>query len=109
VDGIDDTIVKVKLPEGAVVSVAAVAPEGVEEDISAGDKLASFEGVERSITAISKRLISAIKDASPDKASIEFGIDVKIEQGGLTGLLAKGSAGATLKVTLEWAAGSGGA
>jgi hypothetical protein len=45
---------------------------------------------------------------APRSASVEFGIDVTVEAGALTGMLAKGSGTATLKVTLNWSDGDGG-
>jgi hypothetical protein len=75
-----------------------------EEDVGARDLLA-FDGVEESITTISERVMAALTKARPDRASVEFGIDVTVESGGLTGLLAKGSGAATLKVTLSWGGG----
>jgi len=87
-----------------VILVEARSSGGVEEDVSARGLLA-FEGVEESIKAISQRLTAALETARPDRASVEFGIDVAVEAGALTGLLAKGSGAATLKVTLSWERG----
>jgi hypothetical protein len=47
-------------------------------------------------------VMAALTNAQPDHASVEFGIDVTVESGALTGLLARGSGTATLKVTLSW-------
>lgn len=62
----------------------------------------SFDGVVESIRAISGELTKALTELKPDKATLEFGVDVGVEAGQLTGLLVKGSGSATLKVTLEW-------
>jgi hypothetical protein len=48
----------------------------------------------------------AVQAVRPDSASIEFGVDVKIESGKLSGLIVSGTANATLKVTLTWESGS---
>jgi len=102
----DSAIVKSDLGEGRVVLVEA-RRSGGEEDIGIRDML-SFSGVEESIVTVSQRVFSALERVAPKSASVEFGIDVTVEAGALTGLLAKGSGGATLKVTLNWGGGDAG-
>lgn len=97
-------VVRADVGDGKVILVEARTTDP-EEDVGVGD-LFKFDGVEDSIRTISERVVSALKGVQPDRASVEFGIDVSVESGALTGLLAKGTGGATLKVTLEW--GSGG-
>jgi hypothetical protein len=75
---------------------------GGEQDVAIG--LPSFDEVTRAIEGISTALAGTLPAARPTRASIEFGVQVAIEAGQLTALLAKGSAQATLKVTLEWEA-----
>jgi hypothetical protein len=101
------TIVKTDLGEGTVILVEARRAGAQEQDVGIGDRLA-FEGVEQSIVAVSKRVVAALKQVAPRSASVEFGIDVTVESGALTGMLAKGSGTATLKVTLNWGNGDGG-
>jgi hypothetical protein len=62
----------------------------------------SFDGVVDSIKAITGELTKALDEIQPNKASLEFGVDVGVEAGQLTALLVKGSGSATLKITLEW-------
>jgi hypothetical protein len=62
----------------------------------------SFDGVVDSIRAITNQLTVALQEVKPDKASLEFGVDIGVEAGQLTALLVKGSGSATLKITLEW-------
>jgi len=52
-------------------------------------------------------MTAALARVKPDKAIVEFGVDVAVEGGGLTALLVKGKGTATLTVTLEWVAGVG--
>jgi Trypsin-co-occurring domain 1 len=100
----DVVVRRAKVATDQVILVETRSSGDREEDVGARDLLA-FEGVEESITTISQRVVAALKSAHPDRASVEFGIDVAVEAGALTGLLAKGSGGATLKVTLSWGGG----
>lgn len=102
----DDTSrVKVDLGDGAVVLVEAHVDDP-EIDIGAED-LFKFDGVENAIRSIGGRVRSAVDAVKPDAASVEFGLDVSVESGALTGLLAKGTGGASIKVTLEWESSAG--
>jgi hypothetical protein len=95
-------VVKARLPNGAVVPVEARASGDPETDVALRDVM-SFEGVANSITSIADAMTSALEHIKPDKASVEFGVDVTVESGALTGLIVKGTGGATLTITLEWA------
>ena len=97
----DVVVRRAKVGTDNVILVEARTSGDREEDVGARQLLA-FDGVEQSITAISERVMAALTKARPDHASVEFGIDVTVESGALTGLLAKGSGTATLKVTLSW-------
>jgi Trypsin-co-occurring domain 1 len=94
-------VVRTDLGHGTAILVEARRAGAQEEDVSIRDLL-SFEGVEESIVAVSNRVANAIQRVAPRSASVEFGIDVTLESGTLTGMLAKGSGAATLKVTLNW-------
>lgn len=102
----DVVVRRAKVGSDHVILVEARSSGNPEEDVGLRDLLA-FDGVEESIKTISQRVTSALKTANPDRASVEFGIDVTVDSGGLTGLLAKGSGAATLKVTLSWGGGDG--
>ena len=105
-DGTTDTLVKVDMGDGRIVAVEArnVSPEhpvGIRNVLS-------FDGVTDSIEAVSSRVTRALEKVKPDRATVEFGVDVGVESGGLTGLIAKGTGTATLKITLEWESGAPG-
>lgn len=93
-------LVPVRLDDGTDIFVEVRNPGGAEQNVSRGDL--KFKGVENSIKSIAERVTAALVTVKPDKATVEFGVDVAVESGALTGLLAKGTGGATLKVTLEW-------
>ena len=101
-----NAVVKSDLGDGFVVLIEARREGAQEADVSVRDLL-SFQGVEESIVAVSSRVVAALQRVAPRSASVEFGIDVTLESGALTGMLAKGSGTATLKVTLNWASTDG--
>jgi hypothetical protein len=99
-NGTPTALVKVDLGGGHVVAVEAhnVNPE---KPVGIADVL-PFEGLSKSIEAIAERMTAVLDRARPDRAAVEFGIDVGVEPGGLTALIVKGTGTATIKVTLEW-------
>jgi NTP-dependent ternary system trypsin peptidase co-occuring protein len=107
-NGHGDAIVRADLGQGRVIQVEARTPAlSPEADVGLLDTIKKrenlpFDGVTGSIEAIAERVTAALANVKPDKATVEFGIDVALETGGLTGLLAKGSGSAALKITLEW-------
>jgi hypothetical protein len=66
------------------------------------DQVLSFDGVRRTVEAISSELVQAWKTVRPDEASVEFALTLKAKEGRLTGLLVSGGAEGSLKVTLTW-------
>lgn len=64
----------------------------------------SFDGVVDAIQKISRQLSAAMAEIKPDKAALEFGVDIGVESGQLTALIVKGTGSASLKITLEWEA-----
>jgi Trypsin-co-occurring domain 1 len=93
-------LVKVDMGEGRIVAVEArnFSPE---QPVGIADVL-KFDGVTKSIEAVADRMTAAFDRVKPDRASVEFGIDIGVESGTLTGLVVKGTGNATLTVTLEW-------
>ncbi len=93
-------LVKVDMGDNRIVpvEVSNLAPE---QPVGIRDVL-SFDGVAESIEAVAERVTTALQHVKPDRATVEFGVDVGVESGALTGLIVKGTGNATLKVTLEW-------
>ena len=91
--------VKVQTPDGTIVHVEATLLGG-EEDVAGG--FLSFDGVADALKEVSKMLVTAIDLVKPQKASVEFGLEMAVESGKLTAMLVKGSGTATLNVMLEW-------
>ncbi|MGI5455864.1 CU044_2847 family protein [Streptomyces sp. CA-249302] len=96
-------VVEALLPNDTIVSIVAVSVDGRDaaQDISARG-IPSLDDVRSSITGMASVVRDAVVAARPSSASVEFGVDVKIESGKLSGLIVSGAANATLKVTLNW-------
>ena len=98
-DGRSD-IVKVKGADDLVIRIEVSRVAGGEEEVAS--TFPDVTELTRAIEGIARTVKDAIDRVKPDKASVEFGIEVGVESGGLTAILVKGSGKANLKVTLEW-------
>ena len=96
----DREVVDVVLDDGTTISVVALDYGGAQ-DVSALDRLVFSEGAQ-AIKAVAASVKSAIDTIAPDTATVEFGLQVAVKNGSLTGLLVEGSGQASLKVTLGW-------
>ena len=91
--------IPVKLTDGSIIIVEIRQPQG-EENVNFS-KFNISEVLER-IESVAHSFMETLRKTNPQKAIIEFGMDIAIESGSLTALIAKGSAEANLKITLEW-------
>lgn len=94
------TVIDVTVPGDHPVALRAVTLGGAA-DVGALDKL-HLDSVAETIKSIAETLGTAIKQASPKKASVEFGLEVAVKGGKLVSLITEAGGTATLKVTLEW-------
>ena len=94
-------IVPVSFEDGTMLQVQVTMLGGMEP---VGDKEGglSFDNVTKSIKNIAGEIAKVIKDIQPNKATVSLGFDVATSEGQLTALLVKGTASASLTVTLEW-------
>jgi hypothetical protein len=92
-------IIPVQVSPEQTVYVEAVILGG-EEDV-AFENL-SLESVSDDIERIAEAVLKPIQEIKPKKATVEFGLQVGLESGGLTALWVKGVGSANLKVSLEW-------
>lgn len=91
--------IKTQLPDGTIIYVQARSFGG-EQQVSA--HVPDFEEVTRAISGIAKPLVHMLEEIKPRKATLEFGVEIVVESGRLTSMLVKGSAEASLTITLEW-------
>jgi|SRR5579883_2256813 hypothetical protein len=91
-------MITVELTDGTSVRVEAT---------SIGDRKINFQTrpfheVTAVIESLTREIAETVHKVKPDRATVKFGIDIGIESGRLTAVLAKGSSTANLEITLEW-------
>ncbi len=91
--------IPVQLSNGSKIMVQATILGG-EEDVAFCAM--NFDEIAVSIEGIVETIGNALKKVKPDKATIEFGIEVGVESGKLTAVILQGSGKANLKIALEW-------
>ncbi len=96
-------ITRAELANGTIVDIQTTALGG-EEEIAFSTP--SFKEVTDVIEGIAESLITSLQKVKPNRASVEFGLEVALESGRLKALLAKGTSTSNLKITLEWGGGS---
>jgi hypothetical protein len=96
-----EKVIHVKLSDGTEVAVCATMLNP-EQPVAALDRVLPFTQITQIITGVANEIATALRSVKPDKASVEFGIEVAIETGTLTALLVQGTTTANLKITLEW-------
>jgi hypothetical protein len=88
--------------------VAIAVEVGSEVEFVSDDDntvVASLDSITKPIARVGRDLLDAAKAAKPDRATVEAGFGVALEQGQLVSWLAKGRGEATIKITLEWSSG----
>jgi hypothetical protein len=98
--------VRIQLPTGIIWAEAEpIGDTPRRRDVSAQEGIPeplSIDIVRNAIEGLGQVVQEALAAVKPDKASIEFGLEVGIESGKLTALWVKGSGKANLKITLTW-------
>lgn len=92
-------IIKAELANGTIIYIRATSLGGEEEVIFT---LPSFKHVTDAIEGIAESIVATLQKVKPQKACVEFGLEIALESGQLTALLVKGSGTSNLKITLEW-------
>lgn len=92
-------IIKAELANGAILHIQATVLGGDEE---VAFTLPSFKEVADAIEGIAESIVTTLQKVKPQKACVEFGLEIALEAGQLTALLMKGSGTSNLKITLEW-------
>ena len=95
-------IISVELSDGTTIRVEAT-PIG-EQKVAFQNR--PFKEVTSAIKSITQEVSTTLneirQDVKPDKISVKVGIEIAIESGQLTALIAKGSSKANLEITMEW-------
>lgn len=92
-------LVEVKLPDGSIIHVQAIDLGGEQKIAFKTPELTTL--VPR-IEGIARTLAEVWKKVKPQKATVEFALQLAVESGQLTALLMQGSTEANLKICLEW-------
>ncbi|MBP0016629.1 MAG: hypothetical protein J7647_03625 [Cyanobacteria bacterium SBLK] len=74
----------------------------LEQEQRVSLKTRPFEQVTQSVEAIAAAMVKTFETVQPDKAAIEFGLEMGLKEGKLIGLIVQNSTKANFKVTLEW-------
>ena len=102
--GVARRVVEVMLPNKTVALVsAAELDEGgsIAEKIGWKDTF-DFEYVAGTLEGVAQSIRLGLEKVRPTRTTVEFGIELAVKNGKLTGMLVEGEANALLKVTLEW-------
>jgi len=97
-----DTSVPVILSNGMRLLVQTSDVPTREEKVAFVPGDLKFEDVLSIIEGFATDIGGLLKRVSPDKATIEFGVEMSLEAGKLTALIVKGTGSANLKISLEW-------
>ncbi|MDF2188286.1 CU044_2847 family protein [Paraflavitalea sp. CAU 1676] len=93
-------VVTVVLDNGEEFLMEVTATDGREKVADLG--VISMSDLTRSIRSISTTIVDTLKEISPDKFAVEFGVEASIKSGKLLALLCNADGKANLKITLEW-------
>jgi len=98
---------RVDSDDGPILVEAAVVGGQEDEEVASrmlafGEFTAALGSVTKSVTGA---VMSGLGKVKPDKVAVEFGCELGVESGKLTAILVKGTAKATVKVTMEWKPG----
>jgi hypothetical protein len=96
--------VLVELPNGTKIwaEVQDVGPK--ESEVSGFDRLKdalSLDALQDAIQGVGSLALAAMKKIEPDSVSVEFGLELAVDNGQIMALWVKGSGKANLKITLS--------
>ncbi len=103
-------LIKVKI-DNKDIYVEAEVPEpevGTEQKASAMDDLKElkFEDMSSTISTFCDALVKSVQKADTEnklrEISVEFGLNIGIESGGLTSYIVRGTGKASVKVQVKW-------
>ena len=94
-------VVSIQLDDQSVVKVRAVSMGGYEE-VADFDRILPMEQVTSTIEKVAAAVSATLDKVKPQKASVEFGLEIGVESGALSTFLVKGAGSGNLKISLEW-------
>ncbi|MEA5570291.1 CU044_2847 family protein [Calothrix sp. UHCC 0171] len=91
-------VVSVELADGTVVKVEAT----LISDRKIGLETRPFSEATLAIKSLAQEIAETVQTIKPNKAKVRFGIEIGVDAGKLTAVLAKGVSTANIEITLEW-------
>ena len=91
-------VTSIELPNGELINVE-VTQTG-RADVSFGPK--SFSGISEALENIVQSMLVPLQKAKPDKATIKFGIQFRVDSGRVEAFVTKGINAANFEITMEW-------
>jgi hypothetical protein len=95
-------VVEVELPNGATTLVRAVEVDGIGATKTALRDKFKFDEVADTLEGITEAIKATLAKVTPDRVSVELGIELALKAGKLTALIVEGEGKGALTVTLEW-------
>ena len=94
-------LISIKLEDGSTVKVEATSLSN-SQDVASFEDVFHIDKFQKVIAGMANMVSDAFAKINPDKATVEFGVEVGVESGELTALLVKGTGTSNLKITMEW-------
>ena len=99
----NNTLIEVKIDPDTTIWVNTFENDILNTDESdASFKIPSMDGVFNAIQKTANKFSNTLKVLSPDKASIEFNVEVTLKSGKMVAVLFGGETKSGIKVKLEW-------
>lgn len=92
----ENTYIPVKMKDGTVIGIESASP--VEHKEQPYD----FNDVSDQIKDLAESIMMPIREISPRKAEVSFGIQIRTVNGNIITTVSEGTAKANFKITLEW-------
>jgi hypothetical protein len=99
--GNDETI-KVELSDGTIVLMDYTNKEGYDGEVSAQTLVYAAEKTFGVIKGLAADIKTQIAAAKPDRASVEFGIELEKKDGDIFSKICNVGGKGSLKIKLEW-------
>ena len=98
----DTRVVEVELPNGATALVRVVEVDGIGATKTGLRDKFKFDEVAETLEGITDAIRATLATVTPDRVSVELGIELALKAGKLTALIVDGEGRGALTVTLEW-------
>jgi hypothetical protein len=95
---LQNKIISVELADGTLVKVEATQIG----DRKMGLQTRPFYEATTVIESLTRDIAETLQKLKPDQASVKFGVEIGVDAGKLTAVLAKGTSSANLEITLQW-------